>query len=129
MERNWVIAPRAAGASLDGVAGSQGGTETPSEGTLGLRVTEIVATTGEGGNRLLVSNNTSFGELYGVSVPMRASFALMERAAGSDATVLLEGETGTGKGQAAEAIHQASARRSAPFVVVDCGAIPANLLE
>ena len=83
----------------------------------------------EGGNRLLVSQRTSFGGLHGISLPMRASFALMEKAAVSDATVLLEGETGTGKGQAAEAIHQASPRRAAPFVVVDCGAIPANLLE
>jgi two-component system, NtrC family, response regulator GlrR len=83
----------------------------------------------DGGNRLLVSDRTSFGELHGMSVPMRVSFALMEKAAGSDATVLLEGETGTGKGQAAEAIHRASARAGKPFVVVDCGAIPANLLE
>jgi DNA-binding NtrC family response regulator len=83
----------------------------------------------EGGNRLLVSDRTSFGALHGQSVPMRASFALMEKAAASDATVLLEGETGTGKGQAAEAIHRASGRADRPFVVVDCGAIPANLLE
>jgi DNA-binding NtrC family response regulator len=53
----------------------------------------------------------------------------MEKAAASEATVLLEGETGTGKGQAAEAIHRASSRADRPFVVVDCGAIPANLLE
>ena len=48
---------------------------------------------------------------------------------GSDATVLLEGETGTGKEVAAEAIHRGSPRRDKPFVVVDCGAIPPNLLE
>jgi len=83
----------------------------------------------DGGNRLLVSDRTAFGELHGHSVPMRAAFALMEKAAASDATVLLEGETGTGKGQAAEAIHRASSRADGPFVVVDCGAIPANLLE
>ena len=83
----------------------------------------------EGGHRLLVSERTSFGDLHGPSAAMRAAFALMEKAAASEATVLLEGETGTGKGQAAEAIHRASARADRPFVVVDCGAIPANLLE
>jgi DNA-binding NtrC family response regulator len=60
---------------------------------------------------------------------MRTAFSLLERAAGSDVTVLLEGETGTGKEGAAEAIHQGGARRDAPFLVVDCGSIPANLLE
>jgi two-component system response regulator GlrR len=83
----------------------------------------------DGGNRLLLSDSTSFGGMFGISASMRASFALMEKAAASDATVLLEGETGTGKGQAAEAIHGASTRAKAPFIVVDCGAIPANLLE
>jgi two-component system response regulator GlrR len=83
----------------------------------------------DGGNRLLLSDRTAFGGMFGISAPIRASFALMEKAAASDATVLLEGETGTGKGQAAEAIHQESARAKAPFIVVDCGAIPANLLE
>jgi two-component system response regulator GlrR len=80
-------------------------------------------------NRLPISDRTSFGDLVGTSVVSRASFALMERAAASDATVLLEGETGTGKSRAAQAIHRASARASAPFLTVDCGAIPANLLE
>jgi two-component system, NtrC family, response regulator GlrR len=60
---------------------------------------------------------------------MRVALALIERAAGSDLTVLLEGETGTGKGKAAEAIHRGSARAKKPLLVVDCGAIPANLLE
>jgi two-component system response regulator HydG len=60
---------------------------------------------------------------------MRAAIALLERAATSDPTVLIEGETGTGKGRAAEALHRASARRDAPFMVVDCGAIPGNLLD
>ncbi|WNZ59036.1 sigma 54-interacting transcriptional regulator [Myxococcus sp. MxC21-1] len=80
-------------------------------------------------NRLLISDRPTFGELVGSSPVTRASFALMERAAASDATVLLEGETGTGKSRAAFAIHQASARASGPFLTVDCGAIPGNLLE
>ena len=60
---------------------------------------------------------------------MRTSFARMERAASSNATVLIVGETGTGKSRAARAIHEASARASGPFVIVDCAAVPANLIE
>ena len=60
---------------------------------------------------------------------MRAVFAVLERAAPTGATILLEGETGTGKEAAAESIHRESPRREEPFVVVDCGAIPPTLLE
>ncbi|MCE9673554.1 sigma 54-interacting transcriptional regulator [Myxococcus stipitatus] len=80
-------------------------------------------------NRLQISERTNFGDLVGTSVASRVSFALMERAAASGATVLLEGETGTGKSRAALAIHRAGARASGPFLTVDCGAIPGNLLE
>jgi DNA-binding NtrC family response regulator len=79
--------------------------------------------------RIPLSDRAEFGELVGGSVPMRAVYACLERAARSDATVLLEGETGTGKGAAAVSLHRASPRGARPFVVVDCGAIPANLLE
>ena len=80
-------------------------------------------------NRLPLSEETRFGTLTGVSAAMRAAFAMFARAAESDATVLLEGETGTGKSQAARSIHQKSARSEGPFIIVDCGAILANLLE
>jgi two-component system response regulator GlrR len=80
-------------------------------------------------NQLPLSEASTFGVMVGGSVAMRTSFAMLERAARSEATVLLEGETGTGKGRAAESIHRASTRRDRPFMVVDCGSIPANLLE
>ena len=71
----------------------------------------------------------SFGVAVGRSVAMARTFALLERAAASDATVLLEGETGTGKEAAAESVHIESARRDQPFIVVDCASIPKDLLE
>ena len=76
-----------------------------------------------------ISTRDRFGRLVGRSAAMRRVFKLLEQAAASDATVLLEGETGTGKEVAAESLHEASARASRPFVVVDCGAIPPELLE
>ena len=80
-------------------------------------------------NRVAVSERTAFGSLVGTSLPMRACFALMERAAASDATALIEGETGTGKEGTARSIHGASARRDRPFITVDCSAIPETLIE
>jgi len=76
-----------------------------------------------------VSSSERFGIMVGRSVAMRRAFSLLERAAASSATVLLGGETGTGKEAAAESIHRESTRGDGPFIVIDCGAIPANLLE
>ena len=70
-----------------------------------------------------------FGELVGDSLAIREVFAVLERVAESDAIVLVEGETGTGKELVARAIHEASRRRRGPFVAVDCGALPEGLLE
>ncbi len=70
-----------------------------------------------------------FGQLIGASPAMRCMYAILERCASSDVTVLIDGETGTGKELVAEAIHEASARRHQPFVVVDCGALPRQLTE
>ena len=70
-----------------------------------------------------------FGELVGESLAIREVFAVLERVAESDATVLVEGETGTGKELVARALHDASRRRRGPFVAVDCGALPESLLE
>jgi transcriptional regulator with GAF, ATPase, and Fis domain len=60
---------------------------------------------------------------------MSGVFKLIGRVADSDSTVLINGETGTGKGLVAKAIHQSSYRRQRPFVSINCGAIPENLLE
>jgi two-component system response regulator GlrR len=79
--------------------------------------------------RIVLSDRDRFGRMVGRSSAMRAVFALCEQAAASAATVLIEGETGTGKEATAEAIHRESARRDGPFIVVDCGAIPPQLLE
>ena len=76
-----------------------------------------------------LSRTERFGGLVGRSAQMRHVFALLERAAASKATLLVEGETGTGKEAAAESVHQAGARRDQPFVVVDCSALPPHLLE
>ncbi|WNZ62480.1 sigma 54-interacting transcriptional regulator [Myxococcus sp. MxC21-1] len=70
-----------------------------------------------------------FGRLVGEGAVMRALFARLARLAVTDATVLIEGESGTGKELVAEALHQQSPRVSGPFVVVDCGSIPAELVE
>jgi DNA-binding NtrC family response regulator len=76
-----------------------------------------------------LSTQGSFGSLVGSSVAMRATYPLLEKAAAADATVLLEGETGTGKGAAARSIHEAGTRAARPFLVVDCSALSPSLLE
>jgi transcriptional regulator with PAS, ATPase and Fis domain len=73
--------------------------------------------------------DTRFGPMVGSSVPMRELFARLARVARSEATVLIQGETGTGKEVAARAIHESSPRAGEPFVIIDCGALPENLLE
>jgi len=77
------------------------------------------------------STATRFGALQGRSIAMRELFAQLEAVAKSDATVLLEGETGSGKERVAESLHRESSRGRArgPFVVVDCGALAGGLME
>ncbi len=67
--------------------------------------------------------------LLGASAPMRQLFDMISRFAQSDATVLIQGETGAGKEGVAEAIHLCSPRKDGPFIVLDCSAIPEQLFE
>jgi transcriptional regulator with AAA-type ATPase domain len=70
-----------------------------------------------------------FGALESNLPAMQQVFSLLARAAGTDAPVLVEGETGTGKELAAEGIHAASPRRRAPFVICDLASLPRSLIE
>jgi len=76
-----------------------------------------------------IAASDRYGPLIGASSAMRRLFPLLERCAASAATVLVVGETGTGKELVAEAIHVHSARSDAPYVVIDCGALSPDLAE
>jgi two-component system, NtrC family, response regulator GlrR len=115
------------GTLVDGVSVVQG--HLRSGATLTLGRTQVRFDLGSDHVKIPLYDRERFGLMVGRSLSMRAAFALLERAAGSHATVLLEGETGTGKEAAAESIHREGARRQGPFVVVDCGAIPPDLME
>jgi DNA-binding NtrC family response regulator len=75
------------------------------------------------------SQRESCGHIVGRSLKMREIFGVIERIAPTSTTVVLEGETGTGKEVAARTLHVLSKRAKMPFVVVDCGAIPEHLIE
>ena len=76
-----------------------------------------------------VAEAARFENLIGQSPAMQEVFHLIADVAPTDAPVLLDGETGTGKGLAARAVHSLSARREGPFVAVHCAAIPETLME
>jgi DNA-binding NtrC family response regulator len=79
--------------------------------------------------RVEVAFTERFGPLVGSSPRMRRVFGVLEKVASTPLSVLIVGETGTGKELVAKAIHDASERASGPFVVVDCGSIPPTLAE
>lgn len=70
-----------------------------------------------------------FDDIIGNSYKIRENISLAKKFAGSDATILIQGETGTGKELFAQSIHNASMRSEGPFVAVNCGSLPRNLLE
>jgi two-component system response regulator HydG len=72
---------------------------------------------------------TAVGALLGASPAIQEVLRLIERVGPTDANVLLTGESGSGKGLVAQSIHESSARRGGPFIAINCGAIPAGLIE
>ncbi|HVJ21833.1 MAG TPA: sigma 54-interacting transcriptional regulator, partial [Polyangiaceae bacterium] len=94
-----------------------------------LGSTKLQVDPGDGSIAIELSPRHSFGEVLGASIEMRRLFTVLEKAAASDATILIQGETGVGKELVARAIHESSKRSHGPFVVVDCGAIAENLIE
>jgi DNA-binding NtrC family response regulator len=97
--------------------------ETIEVGTSRLRVVPLAETV-----EVPLSEVTSFHGLVGESAGMRALIAKLERLAGSDVTVLIQGETGTGKEVVAEALHLARSP-SGPLEILDCGGVAPNLIE
>ena len=83
-------------------------------------------------NRLLkeeLSGRAAFQSMVGTSRAMEGVFSVVRKVADTEATVLITGESGTGKELVARAVHSGSSRRGAPFVAVNCAAIPRDLLE
>ena len=71
----------------------------------------------------------NFGEMVGRSRPMKTVYEMVEKVAETDSAVLVYGESGTGKELVARAIHRRSARREGPFVKVNCGSLPRELVQ
>jgi len=99
---------------------------TPSELTVGRSRISIEP---QAKRRVEVGFSDRFGPLVGNSPRMRRVFGILEKVANTPLSVLIVGETGTGKEVVAKAIHEASERKGGPFVVVDCGSIPPTLAE
>jgi DNA-binding NtrC family response regulator len=99
---------------------------TPTELTVGQTKILIEPT---GKQRVDVGYADRFGDLVGSSPRMRRVFSVLEKVASTPLSILILGETGTGKEIVAKSVHDASDRKGKPFVVVDCGSIPATLAE
>jgi Nif-specific regulatory protein len=94
-----------------------------------IRESEAALRTQVGALRRDLARHDRFAEMIGTTPAMTEVYQLMEAAAASPITVLIQGETGTGKELVARGIHRASARADAPFLAINCAAMPENLLE
>nr|HMR09218.1 sigma 54-interacting transcriptional regulator [Polyangiaceae bacterium] len=97
--------------------------------SLALGDTLIAVRRGADGDVRQVPTATRFGSMVGASLEMRRIYPLCQRLALAEIPVIIEGETGVGKELLAESLHSEGPRKRAPFVVFDCTAVPANLLE
>ncbi len=97
--------------------------------TLRLGDTELLVERRAAAPLANLSDATSFGQVIGLSTEMRRLYPLCERLAQTDIPVVIEGETGTGKEVLAESLHQQGPRAASAFVVFDCTAVPAQLVE
>jgi DNA-binding NtrC family response regulator len=77
----------------------------------------------------LSQRQTAFTNIIGSSESMQKVFSVMEKVIPNKSNILITGESGTGKGLVAQAIHEAGPRKDKPFIAINCGAIPENLLE
>jgi DNA-binding NtrC family response regulator len=93
-------------------------------GTTTLRIDRL-----EAGPRPAAPELASFGRLRASSAMMRSLFAVLARVAPTELSILIEGQTGTGKELVADAIHRASARANGPFSILDCTSVPRALAE
>jgi two-component system NtrC family response regulator len=80
-------------------------------------------------NEMIKGNQPAFQDIVGASPQIQGVFATVRKVATSDIPVLITGESGTGKELVARAIHNLSPRKKGPFVAINCGAIPDNLIE
>ncbi len=97
--------------------------------TIGLGQSEIGFFTAQEKVEIVPSPKTRLGDIIGKNVKMRELYAVIEKIAPSSATVIIEGETGTGKEVVAQTIHRLSPRAQHTMMVFDCGAVPKNLIE
>ncbi len=79
--------------------------------------------------RQVVADQQRFDDLLGASPAMRKTYDLLDRVADSESTVLITGESGTGKELVAKAVHNRSRRKAAPFIPLNCSAVPESLME
>jgi len=101
----------------------------PDRSTLKFGECVVAFRLGDESEEIALSQRDRFGDFLGESIGVRRLFEQLGKLAPSEASVLLEGESGTGKEVLARAIHEESNRSEAPFVTIDCGALPEGLIE